>query len=346
MAPNVPKKRRPVSKTVFASPKETRTTRFIQKKNFSQNDGTAERIANVPADVRGRLDPIFCQIFFPARRTDKKTMTMKSGGYEVAMTSLGANLPYGAFPRLALAYIGKAVKETGQRVITLGDAAEKDFLKAIGLTSRGAAVLPKFRQACKDLFLTSFAVTKNRLVPVKDGETEAPRDIGMHLNLCDKYFLWSDDEKVIKGNGLGAVELSEQFFGLLAGSSAVHVDLQRLASLARNPLAMDIALWLPYKRYSLASSGRKFWRISFEELQDIFNPWNENERLFDFRRRFITALNNFFLAYPEYSEFVLASEEGDYLEMYILEEQARKVIGAVNTLRAHEREQKKEKGEK
>jgi hypothetical protein len=211
--------------------------------------------------------------------------------YMNAPPSVG--LPYGSYPRLALAWLSTEAVRMRSREIEIGPTFSS-FMYKLGLTPitgrRGTA--SRLRDQLHRLFSTTIRCSwesgdwdgRDSLSPVSCA--------GVGYTFAHTHQLWwspRDPEQRPLWNSV--VVLSAEFYDELV-AHAVPIDLRALKALKGSPLALDIYSWLTYRMSYL----RKPCLIPWEALQTQFGA--DYGRLRDFRRKFLSHLAGVLHVYP------------------------------------------------
>jgi hypothetical protein len=210
-------------------------------------------------------------------------------------------LPYGSYPRLALAWLSTEAVRTRSREIELGPTFSS-FMYKLGLTpitgKRGTT--SRLRDQLHRLFSTT--------IPCSYSDEDEGHAAGLGYTIAHKHQLWWSprDPELGFGDWLGrgrgltclypkscssVVVLSTEFYDELVGH-AVPIDLRALKALKGSPLALDIYSWLTYRMSYL----RKPCLIPWDALQTQFGA--DYGRLRDFKRRFLRHLGEVLQVYP------------------------------------------------
>jgi len=199
-------------------------------------------------------------------------------------------LPYGSYPRLALAWLSTEAVRTRSREIELGQTFSS-FMYKLGLTpitgKRGTTT--RLRDQLHRLFSTTIRCSYQES---RDWHgSGAGRDClsplscaGVGYTIAHKHQLWwspRDPDQQALWNSV--VVLSTEFYEELI-AHAVPIDLRALKALKGSPLALDIYSWLTYRMSYL----RRPCLIPWEALQTQFGA--DYGRLRDFKRKFLGHL--------------------------------------------------------
>lgn len=245
----------------------------------------------------GYTSKLLVQSLFPYRKQDSKEVVSQNGPLTITMYS-AAGLPYGKYPRLILAYIlTEAVKradlpEHEARRVPLGDSLNA-FLRTMGLGTRGTGgsrgTITLIREQLKRLMGTVINVES-----VTSHAGGWDRTQGSNVTIAQSYDLWFHPEADQPAMQESYIELSPQFFKLLT-DAPIPLDLTILRALDK-PRAMDLYIWLTYKKYPL----RKPATYSWGGLQALFGsaiPDSVDGRK-NFKRLFRQSLDEVLAEWP------------------------------------------------
>ncbi|MCP4200947.1 MAG: pirin [bacterium] len=203
--------------------------------------------------------------------------------YMNAPPSIG--LPYGSYPRLALAWLSTEAVRTRNREIELGPTFSS-FMYKLGLTpvtgKRGTT--SRLRDQLHRLFSTTIRCSYS------DGAEGHAAGVG--YTIAHSHQLWwspRDPEQQPLWNSV--VILSTEFYDELV-AHAVPIDLRALKALKGSPLALDIYSWLTYRMSYL----RKPCLIPWVALQAQFGANYARPR--DFKKKFLAHLADVLRVYP------------------------------------------------
>lgn len=242
---------------------------------------TAKDTCSIGYMARGMV-----QASMPYRDPKTTLFSRKNGALTLTMTALtpGLGLPYGAIPRLLLAWVGREAVVTGDRHIQLGDSLA-DFLREMGLFRTGGARgdITRLKEQTARLFSTAVNITYNNMTEIHC----------KNILVADEYSLWNHfvDESFEKA-WHSSVMLSQPFFDEIV-RSPVPLDLRVFKALKSSPMAIDIYAWLSH-------------RYSYLRRQSPPIPWGGLEMQFgavyartrDFRYAFVEALQKVKIVYP------------------------------------------------
>lgn len=250
----------------------------------------AERLGQTPASEECSIGYVargMVQASMPHRDPHALTFQRKNGKLTLTMTAItpGIGLPFGAVPRLLLAWVGREVMVTGNRHITLGDNLS-DFLHEIDLFRTGGARgdITRLKDQTARLFSSVVSIAY-------DDHAE------LHCKnflVADEYQLWHNyfDDSCGK-RWRSTVTLSQPFFEELV-KSPVPIDLRVFKALKSSPMAIDIYSWLSHRYSYLRKQSPP---IPWESLEMQFGA--DYTRTRDFRYAFQEALQKVKIVYPD-----------------------------------------------
>jgi len=197
-------------------------------------------------------------------------------------------LPYGTYPRLALAFFTTQAVRTKSSKIYLGSSF-REFMSALGIPRvtgpRGS--VHRLREQLIRLSKTAFYID---WAEEKDGDTSSS---GTGLLLIKNRTIW---DKNFAQPGASSwenhVELSRDFYEEIV-DKPVPIKLEALRELRRSPLALDIYCWLTYRMSYLRSSTR----ITWSTLAQQFGSNHAETKTF--ARDFKSALLQVLEVYPD-----------------------------------------------
>ncbi len=229
---------------------------------------------------------ILVQATLPHSRPTTHEFERVNGRFTLYMNApLSVGLPYGSYPRLALAWLSTEAVRTRNREIELGPTFSS-FMYRLGLTpvtgKRGTT--SRLRDQLHRLFSTTIRCSYS-----DEAEGHAA---GVGYTIAHKHQLWwSPRDREQRPLWNSVVVLSAEFYDELV-AHAVPIDLRALKALKGSPLALDIYSWLTYRMSYL----RKPCLIPWDALQTQFGA--DYGRLRDFKRKFLAHLANVLHVYP------------------------------------------------
>ncbi len=240
--------------------------------------------------------------YFTQQRSERAT----NGRQKLVSETVSLGYPYGSYPRLMLAWIGKEImakKKRGEftgtvedRRISLGNSLS-EFMYNLGIpmaTGGKRGTMTLVRQQMIRLFSATIAIVQNKSMPVPN---QAPNHEPLSIDrvgylLADQLSTWWDPMQPGQGSMFESfVVLSEPFFNELV-NRPVPVDMRALKALKQSPFALDVYSWLTYRFFTI----QRRTEIPWEALQMQFGTETESER--KFRALFRKALKDVLVVYP------------------------------------------------
>jgi hypothetical protein len=234
---------------------------------------------------------VLCQVGLPRAKTDAREFIRKSGDAWMVVQAghldepgkgrVPQTIPYGAMPRLALAWVSSYAKRYGTREIPIGDSAA-EFLRLMGMESQGARYATLRKQmhalaACR-LQLGFKGRTFN------DGPVQQ-FDAWLTNGKAEQRALWP-----------GVMVLTESYFNSLM-DSAVPLDNRALHALKGSALALDVYAWLAHRLHRI--EGRPVilhWKSLREQFAQEYQGKDPDK---DFKKQFLPVLRNVQVVYPQ-----------------------------------------------
>ena len=212
-----------------------------------------------------------------------------NGPYTLYMTVTGGNkLPFGANPRLILAWICTEAVRTGSRDLVLGRSLS-EFMRKLGIASTNGRTQARLRNQMMRLFncsvsLAYTAPNHKATAAVLIADTT---DFWWNPKHPDQTVLWESK-----------VRLSESFFNEII-RHPVPLDLTTLKALKRSPLGLDLYLWLVYRTFSLRAPQRLTWKQLYRQFGAHPAKASDNNTVQAFRYKVLRELKKIKLAWPD-----------------------------------------------
>jgi len=188
---------------------------------------------------------VFCQVGLPRRRVDGTSFTRQSGEAWLTVQSglldLGNGpepqyVPYGALPRVALAWVSTYAKRHKTREVPIGRSAS-EFLGLLGKNANGGV-----RGDLTMLKPQMHALAACRLQIGYHGRTFN----GGPIEQFDAWFSSAEAEAAKRSRWPGVLVLSQAYFGELC-EHGVPLDNRALMALRGSALALDLYCWLAHR---------------------------------------------------------------------------------------------------
>ena len=233
---------------------------------------------------------VLCQVGLPRAKTDAREFMRKSGDAWVNVQAgwldegkgpVQQPIPYGAMPRLALAWVSSYAKRYNTREIPIGDSAA-DFLRLMGYDRQGGRY--------STLRPQMHALAACRLQLGFKGRTFNGQPV-------EQFDAWVADGKAGQRSlWPGVMKLSEGYFNSLM-DSAVPLDNRALHALKGSALALDVYAWLAHRLHRI--EGRPVilhWKSLREQFAQEYTGKDPDK---DFKDAFLPQLRNVLAVYPQ-----------------------------------------------
>ena len=232
---------------------------------------------------------VLCQVGLPRSKTDAREFMRKSGDAWVNVQAgwldegkgpVQQPIPYGAMPRLALAWVSSYAKRYNTREIPIGDSAA-DFLRLMGYDRQGGRY--------STLRPQMHALAACRLQLGFKGRTFNGQPV-------EQFDAWVADGKAGQRSlWPGVMKLSEGYFNSLM-ESAVPLDNRALHALKGSALALDVYAWLAHRLHRI--EGRPVilhWKSLREQFAQEYKGKDPDK---DFKKQFLPVLRDVQVVYP------------------------------------------------
>ena len=233
---------------------------------------------------------VLCQVGLPRAKTDAREFMRKSGDAWVNVQAgwldegkgpVQQPIPYGAMPRLALAWVSSYAKRYNTREIPIGDSAA-EFLRLMGMESEGRRYATLRKQM--------HALAACRLQLGFKGRTFN----GQPVEQFDAWLANGKDEQ--RTLWPGVMVLSDVYFNSLM-ESAVPLDNRALHALKGSALALDVYAWLAHRLHRI--EGRPVilhWKSLREQFAQEYKGKDPDK---DFKKQFLPVLRDVQVVYPQ-----------------------------------------------
>jgi hypothetical protein len=243
------------------------------------------------SDVRtpdlGFMAQMLVQATLPHKKPTSSQFTRINGNFRLTlMAPSHIGLPYGRYPRLALAWLSSEVVRTRSQRLYFG-ASLSAFMRATGIEASATGgpygTLTRFAIQARRLFASTIHCSYLR----PDGRAA----LGAAFTVARSHAIWwtpkVDHHTALLGS---CVELSDDFFRSII-ANPVPIDLAVLRAL-RSPFALDIYVWLTYRMSYLRQPAQITWR------QLAFQFGSEYGDVRHFRFAFIQNAKKILVHYP------------------------------------------------
>lgn len=235
------------------------------------------------AGAIGYMARALVQATMPHRKCPGSEFTRRNGSFTLSLLAPShIGLPYGAIPRLLVAWVTTEAVRTRERQVVMGDSLSH-FMRELGMIPTGGrwGTVTRLREQARRLFSSSIVFTDVR--EDEFGATTSP--------IADSARLWWGP--ISPGEAepwVSSITLGQQFFDEVI-QSPVPVDMRALRVLKRSPLALDVYCWLTYRLSYLNKPTLVPWRLLEEQLGSGYG------RSSDFKQAFVVALRKVLTIY-------------------------------------------------
>lgn len=234
---------------------------------------------------------VFCQVGLPRAKVDGREFMRKSGAAWVNVQAgwldegsgpIQQPIPYGAVPRLAMAWVSTFAVRHKEREIPIGDTAA-EFLRLMGMADVQGARYTTLRTQMHALAACRMQLGfKGRTF---NGQPVEQFDAWISNRGGSQRALWP-----------GKMILSEHFFSSLL-EGAVPLDNRALHALKGSALQLDVYAWLAHRLHRI--EGRPVI-LHWKSLREQFaQEYQGKEADKDFKKAFMLALHKVQAVYPK-----------------------------------------------
>lgn len=236
---------------------------------------------------------VLCQVGLPRSRVEGERFMRQSGAAWVSVQAgvldegsgpVLQPIPYGAMPRLALAWVSTYAKRNNTREIPIGDSAS-EFLRLLGQPTTGGE-----RGSFRTLRTQMHALAACRLQLGYKGRTYN----GQPVEQFDAWQANKDTQQ--KALWPGVMLLSDGYFSELI-ASGVPLDNRALHALKGSALALDVYAWLAHRLHRI--EGRPVilhWKSLREQFAQEYEGKDPDK---DFKSAFLPQLKKALAVYPK-----------------------------------------------
>lgn len=256
------------------------------------------RIESEPptGDDMNFMHSIMCQVGLPRSKVEgdrfervcgNAALLVKAGELWDGKHFVPQPIPYGAMPRLILAYMNTYAITKKTPVIPIGNSA-RDFLRLLGKDGSGGkrGSLTTFRKQIQALASCHMTLGFNT-----NGKAQT-----FNGRPIDRFEAWVvSDEEEQQGLWPGVITYSDTYYQTLI-AHAVPIDVRAYYALKGSSLAMDVYIWLAERLHRI---GAKPLRLNWKSLRDQFGQeYQGKEADKDFKKKFVLALQKVQVVYP------------------------------------------------
>lgn len=257
-------------------------------------------LVTISADIMGQsptgndfafIHSVMCQVGLPRAKVDGERFMRQSGAawlnVQAGFLDEGHGpvlqpVPYGAMPRLALAWLSTYAKRHSSREIPIGESAA-EFLRIMGITGDDGRRYTTLRKQMNALAACRLQLGyKGRTF---NGQPVEQFDAWVANRETGQRALWP-----------GVMLLSENYFTELV-ENAVPLDNRALHALKGSALALDVYTWLAHRLHRI--EGRPvilYWTNLREQFGQEYQGKEADK---DFKKKFLIALRAVLAVYPQ-----------------------------------------------
>jgi hypothetical protein len=196
-------------------------------------------------------------------------------------------VPYGAMPRLIMAYVNTSAIRTQSPTVEVGNSAS-EFLRRLGKSANGGerGAFTTFRQQTQALAACSMTI----------GFSQGDRAFTYDGKPIKQFEAWLSHDENQPALWPGSVTLSDEYYRTLS-EHAVPLDLRALMALKGSALAMDVYAFLAERLHRL---GPRPLILHWKSLRTQFGQeFQGKEADKDFKKKFLPAMKKVLEVYPE-----------------------------------------------
>lgn len=233
---------------------------------------------------------VLCQVGLPRSKVEGREFMRQSGAAWISIQAgyldegkgpVLQPVPYGAKPRLGMAWVSTYAVRNKEREVPIGDSAA-EFLRLMGMDDQGANY--------KSLRQQMHAMAACRMQLGFKGRTYNGQPV-------QQFDAWvSNKETQQRALWPGLLVLSEDYFGSLI-ASAVPLDNRALHALKGSALALDVYCWLAHRLHRIEGKGVVLhWKALREQFAQEYTGPNADK---NFKDSFLPALKKVLAVYPQ-----------------------------------------------
>jgi len=235
---------------------------------------------------------VLCQVGLPRSKVDGERFLRQSGSAWVSVQAgvldegkgpVLQPIPYGAMPRLALAWVSTYAKRHNTREVPIGESAS-EFLSLLGQPTTGGP-----RGTYTTLRRQMHALAVCRLQLGYKGRTYN----GQPVEQFDAWVANKDNNQ--KALWPGIMLLSDGYHKELI-ENGVPLDNRALLALKGSALALDVYTWLAHRLHRVDGRQLLHWKSLREQFAQEYQGKDADK---DFKKRFLPALRDALAVYPQ-----------------------------------------------
>ncbi|VBO44828.1 replication protein RepA [Burkholderia pseudomallei] len=261
---------------------------------------TAAEIASERPDDEDRayMHSIMCQVGLPRSKVDGTSFERHSGGAALLVEAgklwdgkqfVQQTIPYGAMPRLMLAWMNTYAVRFNSPEIPVGDSAS-EFLRMLGHKNINGGRNGSYTTFRKQVQ----ALSACRMTLGFNANGRAHTYEGKPIKHFDAWLVPVDEKQ--RPLWPGTVTFSQDYYQTLK-EHAVPIDLRAFMSLKGSALDLDVYAWLAQRLHRI--EGRPVV-LYWANLRDQFGQeYQGKEADKDFKKKFLPSLRRVLTVYPE-----------------------------------------------
>ena len=246
-----------------------------------------EEEAAKEAGALGFMARALVQATMPHKACPGASFVRKNGAFTLTLLSPPQiGLPYGALPRLLVAWVTTEALRTNERRLVLGDNLS-GFMQQLDLVPTGGrwGTIGRIKNQMRRLFASSVSCIYEDANPDRWAMTS--------VKIVEHADLWWNPKNPDQGTLFESTLILGESFFTEAIEHPVPVDMRALRALRRSPMALDIYCWLTYRMSYL----RKPTLIPWLALEAQFGA--DYIRTRKFREAFLGHLKAVLVIYPD-----------------------------------------------
>lgn len=272
-------------------------TKEPTKRDLKLVEASAEIAGARPdGDDMAFMHTIMCQVGLPRSKVDGTSFERHSGNSALLVEAgklwdgqqfVQQPIPYGALPRLMLAWMNTYAVRFKTQEIPVGDSAS-DFLRMLGKGTNGGrnSSFATFRKQVQALSACRMTLGFNANGKAHTYEGKPIKRFEAWLNNTDEQrSLWP-----------ASIAFSDEYFSTLI-DHAVPLDMRALMALKGSALAMDVYVWLAERLHRI--EGRPLilhWASLRAQFAQEYQGKDADK---DFKKKFVPALQAVLAVYPQ-----------------------------------------------
>lgn len=242
-------------------------------------------------DDMAYLHTVLCQVGLPRRKVQGRDfmrqsgrawLNIQSGVLDEGKGPVRQPVPYGALPRLALAYISTFAVQNRTPQVPIGQSAS-EFLELMDMAPDG--------RRYKTLRKQMHALAACHIQLGYCGRTYS----GVPIH---KFSAWDKDRGLDGQRSFwpGELILSREFYESLL-RTAVPIDMRAMKALKGSALAMDVYTWLAHRLWRIDGGGTT---LEWAALKNQFGQeYQGADAASNFKKKYLEALSDALAVYPE-----------------------------------------------